>query len=434
MAAGVGLLTGPGFVSLIHHAALPAITLTLISMGLWILLMRNNMLSVLGEDYVKFARAKGLHDRTVAVHYAARNAVLPVFAQLALALGIVVGGQVFIEIVFSYPGIGFLLLNAVENQDYPLIQGIFLIFTVALLLANFLADALVRFRRSASPRRSSPMNWREFRHNRRAMIGASILAAFLVMALFAPVIVPYSPTAIRFTPNLPPDGLHWLGTTINGNDILSQVIWGARASLFVGFVCATLISLIQLVMGVFAGYVGGLFDTVASAITNVFLVLPALPLLIILAAYLQGGSVFVLIAVIVVTGWAWGAKVLRAQAITLRERPFVQASRISGESRWHIVLTHIVPNMLGIIVSNFFGAALFAVLAEAGLEFIGLGNINDVTWGTMLYWAQEGNAILLGEWVWLLVPGLCLALVGTSLGLLNFAVDEIANPRLRRLA
>ncbi|HEY1762631.1 MAG TPA: ABC transporter permease [Acidimicrobiales bacterium] len=278
------------------------------------------------------------------------------------------------------------------------------------------------------------MNWREFRHNRRAMTGASILGVFVVVALLAPVIVPYSPTAIRFTPNLLPDGAHWLGTTVNGQDIFSEVLWGTRASLFVGFLCASLISLIQLVMGVFAGYVGGLFDTVATAVTNVFLVLPSLPLLIILAAYLQGGSVFVLIAVIVVTGWAWGAKVLRAQAITLRERPFVQAARISGESRWHIVMTHIVPNMLGIIVSNFFGAALFAVLAEAGLEFIGLGNINDVTWGTMLYWAQEGNAIFLGEWVWLLVPGLCLALVGTSLGLLNFAVDEIANPRLRRLA
>jgi peptide/nickel transport system permease protein len=277
------------------------------------------------------------------------------------------------------------------------------------------------------------MNWREFRHNRRAMTGASILGVFVVVALLAPVIVPYSPTAIRFTPNLLPDGAHWLGTTVNGQDIFSEVLWGTRASLFVGFLCASLISLIQLVMGVFAGYVGGLFDTVATAVTNVFLVLPSLPLLIILAAYLQGGSVFVLIAVIVVTGWAWGAKVLRAQAITLRERPFVQAARISGESRWHIVMTHIVPNMLGIIVSNFFGAALFAVLAEAGLEFIGLGNINDVTWGTMLYWAQEGNAIFLGEWVWLLVPGLCLALVGTSLGLLNFAVDEIANPRLRRL-
>jgi peptide/nickel transport system permease protein len=143
--AGQGLMNWSGFISLLHHAVLPAFTLTLISMGLWILLMRNSMLSVLGEDYIKFARAKGLKDRTVALHYAGRNAVLPVFAQLALALGIVVGGQVFIEIVFSYPGIGYLLLQAVQNEDYPLIQGIFLIFTIALLLANFLADACYVF-------------------------------------------------------------------------------------------------------------------------------------------------------------------------------------------------------------------------------------------------------------------------------------------------
>lgn len=276
------------------------------------------------------------------------------------------------------------------------------------------------------------MSWRELRRNHRAVAGAVILVFFIVIALFAPLIVPYSPTSINFTPNLPPSLHHLMGTTVNGQDIFSELIWGARASLFVGFVCAALISFVQLVMGVFAGYVGGLFDTVATMVTNVFLVLPSLPLLIILAAYLRGGSVFVLIAVIVVTGWAWGAKVLRAQAVALRDRPFMQASRISGESRWHIVVAHVVPNMLGIIVSNFFGAALFAVLAEAGLEFIGLGNINDVTWGTMLYWAQEGDALLQGQWVWLLVPGLCLAFVGTALGLLNFAVDEIANPRLRR--
>jgi peptide/nickel transport system permease protein len=142
---GAGIASWSGVASLIHHAALPAITLTLISMGLWILLMRNNMLTVLGDDYVKFARAKGLRDRTVAYHYAARNAILPVFSQLALALGIVVGGQVFIEIVFSYPGIGYMLLQAVENEDYPLMQGIFLIFTVTLLVASFLADVLYVF-------------------------------------------------------------------------------------------------------------------------------------------------------------------------------------------------------------------------------------------------------------------------------------------------
>jgi len=276
------------------------------------------------------------------------------------------------------------------------------------------------------------VNWKALLHNRRAVAGALIFALFCLVALLAPVIVPYSPSDINFTPLLHPSASHLLGTTENGEDILSQLIWGARASLFVGLVSGVLISLVQLVMGVFAGYVGGVFDMVAVAVTNVFLVLPSIPLLIILAAYLQGGGLVMLIAVITITGWAWGAKVLRSQAIALRERPFVQAARVTGESRSHIVFAHVVPNMLGIMVSNFFGAALYAILAEAGLEFIGLGNINDITWGTMLYWAQQGSAILLGAWVWLLAPGFCVALLGTSLGLLNFAVDEIANPRLRR--
>ena len=276
------------------------------------------------------------------------------------------------------------------------------------------------------------MNWRALRHNRRAVAGALIFALFCLVALLAPEIVPYSPSDINFTPLLHPSASHLLGTTENGEDILSQLIWGARASLFVGLVSGVLISLIQLVTGVFAGYVGGVLDMAAVGVTNVFLVLPQIPLLIILAAYLQGGGLLMLIGVITITGWAWGAKVLRSQAIALRDRPFVQAARVTGESRSHIVSAHIVPNMLGIMVSNFFSASLYAILAEAGLEFIGLGNINDITWGTMLYWAQQGDAILLGDWVWLLVPGLCLALLGTSLGLLNFAVDEIANPRLRR--
>ena len=260
------------------------------------------------------------------------------------------------------------------------------------------------------------MNWRALRHNRRAVAGALIFALFCLVALLAPVIVPYSPTDINFTPLLHPSASHLLGTTENGEDILSQLIWGARASLFVGLVSGVLISLVQLVMGVFAGYVGGVFDMVAVAVTNVFLVLPSIPLLIILAAYLQGGGLLMLIGVITITGWAWGAKVLRSQSIALRERPFVQAARVTGESRWHIVFAHVVPNMLGIMVSNFFGATLYAILAEAGLEFIGLGNINDITWGTMLYWAQQGDAILLGAWVWLLRAGVVPCSIGHVLG------------------
>jgi ABC-type dipeptide/oligopeptide/nickel transport system permease subunit len=280
------------------------------------------------------------------------------------------------------------------------------------------------------------MNVRTVLSNPRAIVGASILAIFILVALLAPVISPYSPTDISFPPGLGPSSEHWLGTTGNGQDILSQLIWGTRASVTVGLLTGALICLVQLVTGVFAGYVGGVTDTGSAMVTNVFLVLPALPLLIVLSAYLQGsggsGSTAVLVGVITLTGWAFGARVLRSQAIALRDRPFVEAARISGEGRWHVVLSHIVPNMLGIMVANFFGAALFAVLAEAGLEFIGLGNVNTVTWGTMLYWAQNGEAALMGLWIWLLVPGLCILLFGTALGLLNFAVDEIANPNLRR--
>jgi peptide/nickel transport system permease protein len=262
------------------------------------------------------------------------------------------------------------------------------------------------------------------------------MGSFIVIALLAPVISPYSPTDTSFPPGLGSSSEHWLGTTAGGQDILSQLIWGTRASVTVGLLTAALICLIQLVTGIFAGYVGGKTDTLSGMVTNVFLVLPALPLLIVLSAYLQGsggsGSTAVLVGVIAITGWAWGARVLRSQAIALRDRPFVEAARVSGEGRWHVVLSHIVPNMLGIMVANFFGAALFAVLAEAGLEFIGLGNINTVTWGTMLYWAQNDEAMLSGLWVWLLLPGLCILLFGTALGLLNFAIDEIANPNLRR--
>jgi peptide/nickel transport system permease protein len=268
--------------------------------------------------------------------------------------------------------------------------------------------------------------------NRLAMAGLAILVFFGLVALLAPVIAPYSPTNINFMPMLPVSAEHLLGTTGQGNDVFSQLVYGARASLYVGLVTGAVISAVQLLMGIFSGYVGGWVDAFLSTITNIFLVVPGLVLLIIIAAYLPQRGLNTMIVILAVTGWAWGARVLRAQAISLRDRPFVEAARLSGESRWRIVLGHIVPNMFGILIANFFGAALYAVLAEAGLEFLGLGNVGNVTWGTMLYWAENGDAMLLGQWVFLLLPGLCILLLGTAFGLLNFAVDQVANPRLRR--
>lgn len=269
-------------------------------------------------------------------------------------------------------------------------------------------------------------------HNRRALIGAAILVFFGLVALLAGVIAPYSPTDINFTPMLGVSAKHLLGTTPQGQDVFSQLVYGSRDSLEVGLVTAAVIAVLQLFLGVFPGYAGGWVDGVLSSVTNVWLVLPSLVLLIVIISYVPNKGITTMIAVLAITGWAWGARVLRSQAIALRDRPFIEAARMSGESRLHIVVFNVVPNMFGVLVANFFGAALYAILAEAGLDFLGLGNINEVSWGTMLYWAQSANAMLLGEWIFLLLPGLCILALGTGFGLLNFAVDEVADPRLRR--
>ncbi len=267
--------------------------------------------------------------------------------------------------------------------------------------------------------------------NRKAAAGAVILSALALVAVFAPYIAPYRPDDAGLPAAEPPSARYLLGTTSLGQDIFSQLVWGSRLSLVVGLVTGAIASGIGMVVGLVAGYSGGLVDDVLSTITNIFLVLPGLPLMIIIAAYITVKSVVPVILVISVTGWAWGARVLRSQMMTMKSRDFVLAARIAGEHPLRIIFLEILPNMLGLIVANFFGAALYAVLSEAGLEFLGLGNVNAVTWGTVLYWAQNNQAMLLGQWQWMAVPGLLIAVLGTSFALLNFAVDEMTNPRLR---
>jgi peptide/nickel transport system permease protein len=274
---------------------------------------------------------------------------------------------------------------------------------------------------------------RNFLRNRKAVVGGIILVFFGLVAIFAPLLEPYAHNYDAFNIWQGPSSAHWLGTNGQGQDELSQLIYAARDSLVVSLLTATFISIVQLLMGIFSGYSGGATDGVLSTITNVFLVLPGLPLLIVIDAYLKQKSTFSTIAILTATGWAWGARVLRAQALSLRDRPFIEAARMSGESRWRIVTFNVVPNMFGILAANFFGAAIYALLAESGLMFIGLLNVQTTSWGGMLFWAQNDNAILEpGGWVGLIPPGVCILLLGVAFGLLNFAVDEVADPRLRR--
>ena len=266
----------------------------------------------------------------------------------------------------------------------------------------------------------------------RTVLGAGILLALLLLGLLAPLITPYDPTSLEFDAFMPLSARHPLGTTAIGQDIFAQLLYGARLTLLVGAVAGLIATALSVTLGLTAAYLGGWVDEAINALINVFLVLPGLPLVIIASAFLRGGGVWPVILVISFTGWAWGARVLRSQALALRERDFVQAAVASGEGAAHIVFLELLPNMAGLIAANFFGAALYAVLSEAGLSFIGVGDVSLVTWGTMLYWAQAKGALLQGAWWWVAMPGLGITLLGTSFALLNFGIDQLGNPRLNR--
>lgn len=268
-------------------------------------------------------------------------------------------------------------------------------------------------------------------HNRKATVGVVMLLLFALMAIFAPVIAPGDPSDFVARPHLPPSAEHWLGTTGQGNDVFTQTVWGSRPTLSVGILVGLLTTFIGIVVGLSAGYLGGLADDLLTLVINVFLIVPSLPLLVVLAAFLGSGSWLYFVLVLTITGWAWPARVLRSQTLSLREKDFVAAARVGGESGARIIFREILPNMLSIVLASFLGSTVFAIGALAALEFLGLGNPSVVSWGTNLYWASNNAGLLTGAW-WTFVPaGACIALVAFAFALVNYAIDEITNPRLR---
>lgn len=291
-----------------------------------------------------------------------------------------------------------------------------------------LAEAEAAPESSAGPARL----WRRLLRSPLTLTGLVITFAFVVLAVIAPWVSPYDPSAVSDAALAGPSGSHWLGTTQNGQDILSQMLYGARASMLVGIGAAVLTTALSVLVGLTAGYVGGLGDELLSLLANVFLVLPSLPLTIILAAYLPHSGSWGIILVITVTGWAWGARVLRAQTLSLRKRDFVEAARATGDRTWRIILKDILPNQVAVIAASFLGTVTFAILTQASLAFLGLADVTQWSWGTILYWAQTGSALLTGAWWWFVPAGLAIALLGTALSLVNFGIDEFINPRLRQ--
>jgi peptide/nickel transport system permease protein len=231
-----------------------------------------------------------------------------------------------------------------------------------------------------------------------------------------------------------PSSQHWLGTTQLGQDLFSQLIVGTRHSLTVGLLVGILSTIIAIVIGMTAGYLGGWIDDLLMLFTNVFLILPFFPLAIVAASYAQAFNIkgiTVIVVVLTLTGWAWAARVKRSQTLSLRSKDFIQAAKVSGEPWPRIILFEIMPNMAALVAASFIFSVIFAVLGEAGLEFIGLGDINAITWGTILYWAQNNQALLLDAWYWFVPPGLCIGVFAVGLTLLQYGIDEMTNPRLK---
>ncbi len=283
---------------------------------------------------------------------------------------------------------------------------------------------------SGPPRRG----WRALlpRWSPKLGIGLGLVVAIALFGVIGPLCTG-DPDAIRNMGLTAPGSGHLLGTTQTGQDVFAQLTHATRGSLQIGLLVGVMATVLSAAVGIIGGFAGGLVDEAFSLFSNVMLVIPGLPLVIVISGFVpveQRGS-WTIAVVLAVTGWAASSRVLRAQTLSLRGRDYVAAARVAGEKPWRIIGVEILPNLLPVLASQFVFAVISAILSEAGLSFLGLGASNSSTLGTMLYFAQNGFALQRQAWWWFVPPGLIIALFGCGLALINFSLDEIINPRLR---
>ena len=268
--------------------------------------------------------------------------------------------------------------------------------------------------------------------NRKSRVGMLMVASMVLLALIAPLITVAHPNEFNIlAAKQAPSWHHLMGTTDQGSDIFSQVVLGARHSLLLGFAAALLATGLAATLGVTAAYAGGIVDDVINFFINVFLVIPAIPLLVVISGFSKNRGMWTMVIVLAAVLWAFEARILRGQALSLKNRDFVQAARSSGESTRRIVFAELMPNMISRIAAAFVLVFYIALLVDAGLEFLGFGVLTGTSWGVTLYWAQVNSTVLQGEWWPFFFPGAALAFTVLGLVLLLAGIDEISNPRLR---
>jgi peptide/nickel transport system permease protein len=268
--------------------------------------------------------------------------------------------------------------------------------------------------------------------NPKSRGGLFVLLAMIVVALLAPVIAPTDPNAFSLIDaRQAPSWHHLFGTTDQGADIFAQVVWGARRSLVLGALAAVLATVLATTLGILGAYAGGLVDEGVNFLTNVFLVIPTIPFLVVVSSYMKSRGLWTMVFVLGLTLWGFEARILRGQALSLKNRDFVLAAKVAGESTWRIVFGELVPNMVSRIAAAFVLVFYISLLTDAGLEFLGLGDMGHTSWGVTMYWAQVNSTVLQGEWWPFFFPGAALALTVAGLVFILAGIDEVSNPRLR---
>lgn len=276
-------------------------------------------------------------------------------------------------------------------------------------------------------------SWTLFKTKKMGLIGLTIISTFMVIAIVAPYVAPYNPFVSDASAlYAPPSMQHFLGTNDAGEDVFSELLYAAKISLIVGFTAAFVSTCLGLLVGMLSGYYGGKLDAVVMRVTDIFLTLPTIVLLIVLVAYIGPGLQNIIFAISIL-GWTGTARSIRSQVMSMKERPYVEASHAIGASNFTIMFGEILPNIMPLVLANGILAVVGAILSEAGLSFLGLGDPTQKSWGEMLYYAETRGAFINGAWWWIAAPGICIVLVALGFTLVGQALDEVFNPRVRTM-
>jgi len=498
MMVTVGLKPEDGWIywkDVARHLVLPTITLGIGFTSSYMMVMRSSIVEVLSEDYILAAKAKGLSNFQIIKDHALKNAMLPMVTLLALSLGYTVGGAIQVETGFSWPGVGRLIFDSVVKQDYPVLQGAFLLLAVSVIGANFLADLIytlldprVQLETPADARSTGNITWRwntalqilvlgiknfpdrlaalrwkigrtlnrflegllrvpaalwggliiywkTLKKKPMALFGMIMLLTIIVVAVAAPLFVPYTmeemATLKIHTEDIlaPPDAVHLLGRDDSGKDVLSQLIYGARISLIVGFSASIMSLFIGTFVGMTAGYFGGKLDGVLMRVVDILMVIPTLPLMLVIITF-WGRGLDKIILVIGLLYWTYMARLVRSQVISIKQRHYVLRAKALGASDFRIIIRHIFPQVVPLIIAQGVLDTSTAIIAESSLAFLGLGDPTKVSWGMMLNFAFA-RAISQEAWWFLLPPGFAIVWVSLALVLIGTALEEVFNPRLK---